>query len=82
MNIPPSRTALPLEYASEIVLELHLLRGECCDVARTLLRVKPRDTLAVEHCAVLDEALDRAHRVLKAALEEIRRDQARLPGAD
>jgi hypothetical protein len=77
MNWPGSRRELPLEYAAELAIELHLLRGECCDVARNLTSPGSTDPAGLEQCARLDEALDLAHRVLVGAVAQIRTERAR-----
>jgi len=69
--------ALPLDYVSEVSFEIHLMRGECSDAARRLL-LQPRvDEIAVEECAVMDEALARAKRILDSAVERIRQSRRR-----
>ncbi len=61
--------ALPLDYASELSFELHLMRGECSEAARKLMAHHPVDEKGLEDCAVLDDALAQAKRLLDCALE-------------
>jgi len=72
MNSPETPAALPLEYATELAMELHLLRGECSDAAQGMAEESPVDEVGLEECAVLDEALANAQRVLHAALARIK----------
>ncbi len=72
---PQKRLGLPLDYVAEVAFELHLMRGECSDAARRLLADCPLDEVAVQECALLDEALRHAHRILNAAVSQIRRQR-------
>ncbi len=72
----PDQTALPLEYAAELAFELHLLRGECSDAAQRMVTAQRLDVLALEDCAVLDEALNRAQKIVQSAVNRIRNAQA------
>jgi hypothetical protein len=72
MKSPGSPVALPLDYASEIAIEMHLMRGECSDMARTLLEQGAVDPEALDECALLDEGLARAHSVLLAAIRQVK----------
>ncbi|HVV73919.1 MAG TPA: hypothetical protein VHI52_20870 [Verrucomicrobiae bacterium] len=72
MNSSEQPVALPLEYISEVSFEMHLMRGECSDAARRLL-LQPRiDEAALEDCAVMDEALAQAKRILDSAVARVR----------
>jgi hypothetical protein len=64
--------ALPLDYAAEIAFEIHLLRGECSQAARELMRQRPVDEHALEECARLDDALAKAHVLMQAAVARIK----------
>jgi len=72
---PP--VALPLDYVSELCVELHLMRGECSEAARRALRQPHIDEVALEECALIDEALAKAKRVLDAALEQVKRSRVK-----
>ena len=65
--------SLPLDYVAEIALEMHLLRGECSQVARNLVSQRSLDENALEECARLDDALARAHAHVQAAIARIKR---------
>lgn len=64
--------ALPLDYAAEIAFEIHLLRGECSQAARDLIKQSPLDAQALEECARLDDALAKAHALVQTAIERIK----------
>ena len=64
---------LPLDYVSELGIELHLMRGECVDLARELVTRKPLDEPGLEDCAELEEAVAKAQRILQGAVERIKR---------
>jgi len=68
---------LPLDYISELSFEIHLMRSECSDAAQRLLRHKPLDELALEECAVMDDALAHAKRALDSAVVRIRHARKR-----
>jgi len=77
MKSPHRPVGLPLDYANEIAIEMHLMRGECSDFARAILEQSPEDLESLEECALLDEALARAHTVLIDALRCIRASRVR-----
>jgi len=62
---------LPLEYVSELAFEMHLMRGECGDLARQLLNQPRADERLLDECAQLEEALAEAHRVLHSVTARI-----------
>jgi hypothetical protein len=68
--------ALPLDCAAEIIVELQLLRAECCAAAQHAAGQIPLDEAALEECARLDDALGRAHRLLLGAVAEIKRSRS------
>ncbi len=76
MKLPEEPVTLPLDYASELAMEIHLMRGECSDAARELMDENPRDEVGLEECAILDEALARAQRVLQGAVATVKRLRA------
>lgn len=83
MKSPEQPATLPLDYATELAKELHLMRGECSDAAQELIREAkeaPLDEIGLEECAVLDEALARAQRHLQAAVDAIRQLRAARGG--
>jgi hypothetical protein len=75
MNKPEQPKALPLEYATQIVFELHSMRRECSEFASRLMTQRPLNERGLEECARLDEALARAHVILQNAVESIKARQ-------
>ncbi len=71
MNSPEPHVALPLDYATELAFELHLMRAECSDAAQQVVEQSPLDEVALEECARLEEALAKAQRLLQAAVARI-----------
>jgi hypothetical protein len=83
MNSSEQPVALPLDYAAELAMEILLMRGECGDAAKALVEALPSDDAGLEECAVLDEALARAQRILHGAVTTIRQMRAvRRPPAE
>ena len=68
---------LPLEYVSEMAFEMHLMRGECGDLARQLLNQSPTNERLLDECAQLEEALAQAHRALHAAVARIHNQRSK-----
>jgi hypothetical protein len=62
---------LPLESVSEIAFEIHLLRSEFGDAARRLMLRTSLDEAALEECAVIDDALAEAKRILERAVTRV-----------
>jgi hypothetical protein len=79
MSKPERPDTLPLEYAAQIAFELNSMRRECSEFAMRLLSQQPVDAANLEECARLDEALGRAHVVLRSALERIKNRQGKGP---
>ena len=71
MKSPGKPVALPLDYVTELALEMHLMRAECCDAASNVMRERPVDHAALEECALLDEALVKAQALLQSAVTTI-----------
>jgi hypothetical protein len=71
MKSPEKPVALPLDYATELALEMHMMRAECCDAAFNVVREPPVDNAALEECAILDEALAKAQALLQSAVATI-----------
>ena len=81
MKEPEQPITLPLEYAAQIVFELHSMRRECSEFASRLMCKRPFNENGLEQCAQLDDALARAHGILQNALESIKagHDKRRRP---
>ena len=64
-------TTLPIGPTARIAFEIDATRAACCRVAELLLGREPVNHAELEDCARLDEALARAHRLLKATVRGI-----------
>ncbi len=73
MQSPNEPVTLPLDYATELAMELHLMRAECSDAAQAIMEESSIDEVGLEECAVLDEALVKAQAVLHSAIGAIRK---------
>ena len=71
MNKPKQPATLPLDYATELSMEIHLMRGECCAAAEGILAEDRLDAVGLEECAQLDDALGKAQRILHATIQRI-----------
>jgi len=76
MKPPEQPVTLPLDYATELAMEMHLMRGECSDAARELAQEAHLDQIGLEECALLDEALAKAYRQVQGAVEAIKQLRA------
>ena len=47
MKSPQNSVALPLEYAVELAIEMHLMRSECAEAARALMTQSQPDEAAL-----------------------------------
>jgi len=77
VNKPERPITLPLEYAAQIVFELHSMRRECSEFASRLMRQRPLNERGLEDCARLDDALAHAHCVLQNAVDCIKACQTK-----
>ena len=80
MSKPENSITLPLEYAAQIVFELHSMRRECSEFASHLLSQPTTTERDVEECARLDDALAHASQVLRAALDGIQVNRHKKQG--
>src|SRR5262245_2111089 len=64
-------TGLPIGTTARIAFEIDSARAGCSKVAEKILRHEPVDEAQLEECIQLDEALARAHRLLKATVRGI-----------
>jgi len=62
---------LPIGRTARIVFELDAMRAECSKAAQEVLNQPDVDGSEFEECAKLDDALAKAHRLLKANLRRI-----------
>jgi hypothetical protein len=65
------RAVLPIGRTARIAYEIDAMRAACSKAAKVLVATKPLDEAELEECARLDEALDRAHRLLKATVRDV-----------
>jgi hypothetical protein len=77
MDKPEQSITLPLEYAAQIVFELHSMRRECSQFASHLLSHQVLTESDMEECIRFDDALSGAARVLQAALDGIQIDRTK-----
>ena len=63
--------ALPIGRTARIAFEIDAMRAGCSEAARFLLRKHSVDELELEECALLDDALARANRLLKHTVRDI-----------
>ena len=64
-------TALPIGPTARIAFEIDAIRGGCSKAAQLILSREPGNEAELEECAILDEALARAQRLLKATVRTI-----------
>lgn len=66
-----NNAGLPIGRTARIAYELDTLRSGCSTAASALLRKSVPDEDELEDCALLDDALAEAQRVLKAAVRRV-----------
>jgi hypothetical protein len=71
MKAVKRQLALPLGRTAKVAFEFDALRGRCSQAARSLISNEPVDGVQVEECARLDEALRRAHSILKLVVANV-----------
>jgi hypothetical protein len=62
---------LPIGRTARVAFEIDGMRAECSKAAQILLSKEELDDVEFDECARLDEALARAHAVLKSAVRNI-----------
>jgi len=76
---------LPIGRAARMAFELDAMRAACCRSASMLLKKRKVDEEELEECARLDDALAKAHMLLKSTVRSIvmarltRRSRIRRP---
>ncbi len=65
------KAALPIGRTARIAFQIEILRAECCKAAQMVTCEKHFDESELEECAQLDDALARAHRLLKSTIGHI-----------
>lgn len=81
MKSPENPVTLPLDYATELAMEMHMMRAECSEAARRTVKELPLDEIGLEECALLDDALARAQMILHGAVTCIRQLRASRSGS-
>jgi hypothetical protein len=80
MQMSDQPEALPLACAARIVSELNVMRRECSQLAGRLMSQQMNAERGVADCVQLDSALERAHGLVRDAVNEIRSARpSRLP---
>jgi len=64
-------TSLPIGPTARIAFEIDATRSACSKVAQSILSHDSFNEAELEECARLDDALARAHRLLKATVRSI-----------
>ena len=77
MKEPNQKATALLDNAVDLLFRIHMMRGECCVAAKTLVEKKPADYLALDECARLEETLATAYRSLQGTLRSIHRARRR-----
>jgi len=62
---------LPIGRIARLAYEIDGLRLECSKAAQVLVSRKTLDETELEECARLDDALARAHRILKGTVRSV-----------
>ena len=66
-----NHTSLPIGPTARIAFEIDETRAACSKAARAVLAREPVNEAELEECIRLDEALGRAHRLLKATVRSV-----------
>jgi hypothetical protein len=62
---------LPIGRTARLAYEIQAMRAGCCQAAQVLMKKKNLDEAELEECACLDDALAKAHRLLKGTVRSI-----------
>ncbi|HYG35555.1 MAG TPA: hypothetical protein VEC99_12260 [Clostridia bacterium] len=71
MRSTKRHSALPIGRTARIAYEIDAMRAACSKEAAALVRKSPINEAELEECAILDEALAKAHRLLKATVRDV-----------
>ena len=63
--------ALPIGRTARIAYEIEAMRADCCKAAQAIMAKKTVNETELEECARLDDALARAHRLLKGTVRSL-----------
>ncbi len=64
-------SALPIGRTARLAYEIDAMRADCCKAARAVMKKKTLDEKELEDCARLDDALAKAHMLLKGTVRSI-----------
>jgi hypothetical protein len=62
---------LPIGRAAKLAFDLDATRAACCQATAVILSKKIVDQAELDECTQLDDALARAHRLLKSTVRNI-----------
>ncbi|PWU09199.1 MAG: hypothetical protein C5B50_27730 [Verrucomicrobia bacterium] len=71
MNSSKRQPSLPVGRTARLAFEIDSLRKHCSQSAEYLVSQDPYDEAELEECARLDEALAKAHRLLRQTVRSI-----------
>jgi hypothetical protein len=71
VKVNKSKVILPIGRAAHIAFQIEAMRAECCAAAHLLANETPLNEEELDECAVLDDALARAQRLLKSTVAEV-----------
>ena len=67
--------ALPIGRTAKLAYEIDALRADCSKTAANMTRKNVFDEAELEECARLDDALAKAHRLLKITVRNVIMDR-------
>jgi len=68
VRVNKSKVVLPIGRAAHVAFQIEAMRAECCAAARLLTDETPLNEEELEECAILDDALAQAQRLLKSTV--------------
>ncbi|HXT09968.1 MAG TPA: hypothetical protein VN873_00245 [Candidatus Angelobacter sp.] len=71
MRSNKSKAMLPIGRAAHVAFQIEAMRAECCAAACLLTAGTTMDEEELEECAVLDDALAQAQRLLKSTVANV-----------
>jgi len=66
-----NKVTLPIGRAAHLAFQLEAMRAECCATACLLTNESPVNEEELEECALLDDALAQAQRLLKSTVADV-----------
>ncbi|HWH69684.1 MAG TPA: hypothetical protein VNT26_09885 [Candidatus Sulfotelmatobacter sp.] len=71
MRSTKRHAALPIGRTARLAYEIDAMRAACSKAAQVLMSKKPLDEAELEECAYLDDALAKAHLLLKSTVRTV-----------